>query len=114
MPSSVDSADPANSTSPPSVPRTAWTCRPAGVSGVAVASSAAGAMIRPLVSSLIPVQTMSPPGSWAGTPSMTSVQCGSVSSRTTSPVTALMIRMVFWSRVCTTISRSSPQAALTR
>ena len=113
-PTSVDSVDPVNSTSSPSVPITAWTCSPCGVTGVAAASSAAGAMIRPRVSPLIPVQTMSPPASWAGTPSTTSVHCGSVSSRTTAPVTALTIRIVFWSLVCTTSSRSSPQAALTR
>ena len=59
---------PANSTSSPSVPRTARTCSPAGVTGAAAASSAAGAMTSPRVSSLIPVQTMSPLPSWAGTP----------------------------------------------
>src|SRR5262245_19373360 len=78
MPTSVGSAEAANSTSSPSVPSTDRTCSPSGVSGAAVASEAAGATTSPRVSELIPVQTMSPLASWAGTPSTTSVQCGSV------------------------------------
>ena len=60
-----------------------------------VAKRFAGAMTRPRVSPLIAVQTTSPLESWAGTPSMTSVQTGSASSRSSSPVAALISRMTF-------------------
>ena len=65
------------------------------MSGLASWSPAAGAMISPRVSSLIAVQTMSPLASWAGRPSMTSVQSGSASSRISPPVAALISRMTF-------------------
>ncbi len=58
------------------------------------ARSPGGATISRRVSSLISVQTTAPSSSWAGTPPMMSVHCGSVSSRIVSPVSPLNSRML--------------------
>jgi hypothetical protein len=71
-------------------------------------------MTRRRVSSLIIVHATRPPGSWAGTPLTMSVQCGSLSVCSVSPVSPWMIRIVFWSRDWMTARGPVLQPAVTR